>query len=192
MKNFFRRVNLHPQSNLGELDLHLIGEGRHENLWSVLGAHVKRDSSGELLGTTFSVWAPNAKYIGVIGDHNFWNPRANPMVRIGKSGIWEIFIPLVGPGEKYKFAIEGADGKWIDHADPMARATETPPHTASIVDESQYIWSDNAWMENRANYQPWRSPISVYEVHIGSWRPGLSYQQLAEELTQYVLSLIHI
>jgi 1,4-alpha-glucan branching enzyme len=179
--------HLHPQSNLGDLDLHLIGEGRHENLWSVLGAHVKRDSSGELLGTTFSLWAPNARYIAVIGDHNFWNPKANPMIQIGSSGIWELFIPSIGPGSKYKFAIEGADGQWRDHADPLARATEVPPHTASIVEESRYIWSDDTWMENRKRYQPWRAPISVYEVHIGSWRPGLSYMELAEELTRYVL-----
>jgi 1,4-alpha-glucan branching enzyme len=179
--------HLHPQSNLGDLDLHLIGEGRHENLWSVLGAHVKLDSSGELLGTTFSLWAPNARYIAVIGDHNFWNPKANPMIQIGSSGIWELFIPSIGPGSKYKFAIEGADGQWRDHADPLARATEVPPHTASIVEESRYIWSDDTWMENRKRYQPWRAPISVYEVHIGSWRPGLSYMELAEELTRYVL-----
>jgi 1,4-alpha-glucan branching enzyme len=191
---FFRRPKfqspppgyLNPHSTLGELDLHLINEGRHESLWRALGAHVRRDETGNLIGTAFSVWAPNAQSVSLIGDHNFWDRRSNPMIPLGISGTWEIFIPDVGAGLKYKFAIQDKSGRWIDHADPLARRTEVPPNTASIVDESDYQWRDTNWMEKRSNFQPWRKPISIYEVHLGSWKPGLSYRELAEELVTYV------
>jgi 1,4-alpha-glucan branching enzyme len=179
---------LNPHSTLGELDMYLITEGRHEKLWEVLGAHVKRDSNGELIGTSFAVWAPNARNISLISDANFWNKKTNPMIPLGSNGLWEIFIPDLGPGTKYKFAIEGRDGRWVDHADPLARQTEVPPHTASIVNESSYRWNDEEWMTQRSMYQPWKSPVSVYEVHLGSWKPGLSYRELATELGDYVLS----
>ncbi len=178
---------LNPYSTLGELDFHLIAEGRHERLWDVLGAHIKREADGTLIGTAFSVWAPNAQAVSLVGDHNFWDRATHPMVRAGSTGIWEIFIPDVGPNTCYKFAICTINGNWVDHADPLARATEHPPRTASVVTESTYSWSDTQWMENRKSYQPWRSPVSVYEVHAGSWRPGLSYLQMAEELVSYVL-----
>ena len=177
---------LNPYSTLGELDFHLISEGRHERLWEVLGAHVKREADGALLGTAFSVWAPNAQAVSLVGDHNFWDRNTHPMVRAGSTGIWEIFIADVGPNTCYKFAICTRSGAWVDHADPMARATEHPPRTASVVTESSYTWSDTDWMNKRAQYQPWRSPVSVYEVHAGSWRPGLSYIQMAQELVAYV------
>ena len=177
---------LNPNSTLGELDFHLINEGRHEKLWDALGAHVLRDKEGALLGTAFSVWAPNAQAVSLIGDHNFWDKSAHPMVRHGASGIWEIFIPEIGAGTKYKFAICGAFGQWVDHADPLARQTEIPPLTASIVNESDYTWNDHDWMRNRCDFQPWRSPVSVYEVHLGSWRLGLTYRQMATELVDYV------
>ncbi len=201
MKSFFARFvgkrqkfqsppagYLNPHSTLGELDMYLITEGRHENLWDVLGAHVRRDLEGELIGTAFAVWAPNARSVSLICDNNFWDRKTNPMIPLGSNGLWEIFLPDLGPGTKYKFAIEGRDGRWVDHADPMARQTEVPPHTASIVNESSYQWSDAPWMTDRAMYQPWKSPISVYEVHLGSWKPGLSYRELAKELGDYVLS----
>lgn len=178
---------LNPNSTLGELDLYLIGEGRHERLWDVLGAHVQRDKSGELLGTAFSVWAPNARAVSLIGDHNYWDKATHPMIPLGANGIWEIFIPGVGAGTKYKFAIQGPDWRWVDHADPLAQATEVPPHTASIVHESTHQWGDGAWMKARETFQSWRAPICIYEVHLGSWRPGLSYRDLARELTAYVL-----
>lgn len=177
---------LNPYSTLGELDFHLINEGRHEKLWDALGAHVLRDADGTLQGTAFSVWAPNAQAVSLICDHNFWDKSAHPMVRQGSSGIWEIFIPEVGAGTKYKFAICGAFGQWVDHADPLARETEIPPLTASVVNESNYAWSDHDWMRNRCDFQPWKSPVSVYEVHLGSWRLGLTYRQMAEQLVQYV------
>ena len=178
---------LNPNSTFGEVDLYLIGEGRHERLWEVLGAHVIRDEAGELLGTAFSVWAPNARAVSLIGDHNFWDKAAHPMIPLGSNGIWEVFAPSVGAGTKYKFAIQGPDWRWVDHADPLAQATEIPPLTASIVHESKYSWQDDGWMKTRSEYQSWRAPISIYEIHLGSWRPGLSYQQLAVELTSYIL-----
>jgi 1,4-alpha-glucan branching enzyme len=177
---------LNPHSSLGELDLHLIAEGRHEQLWKALGAQVKRDESGALLGTAFSVWAPNAQAVSLIGDHNFWDRNSHQMHRIGSSGIWEIFVADIGVGTKYKFAVCGIDGRWVDHADPMARATEIPPLTASVVEESNYQWKDETWITQRSQFQSWRSAVSVYEVHLGSWKIGLSYKELAVELVEYI------
>jgi 1,4-alpha-glucan branching enzyme len=177
---------LSPHSTLGELDFHLIAEGRHERLWDVLGAHLIRDAEGNILGTAFSVWAPNAHAVSLIGDHNFWDKNTHPMVRLGSTGIWEIFIPGIGVGTRYKFAVCTINGNWVDHADPLAQATETPPLTASVVTESTYTWQDHEWIESRAQFQPWRSPVSVYEVHLGSWKLGLNYTDLAVELVDYV------
>jgi 1,4-alpha-glucan branching enzyme len=177
---------LNPHSSLGELDLYLIAEGRHEQLWKALGAQVKRDASGALLGTAFSVWAPNAQAVSLIGDHNYWDRNSHQMHRIGSSGIWEIFVADICAGTKYKFAVCGIDGRWVDHADPMARATEIPPLTASVVEESQYQWNDGSWIEQRSQFQPWRSAVSVYEVHLGSWKIGLNYKELATELVDYI------
>ena len=177
---------LNPHSSIGEVDLHLINEGRHEKLWEALGAQVKRDEKGNLIGTAFSVWAPNASAVSLIHDRNFWDKSTNPMVKIGSSGIWETFLPDVGPGLKYKFAVCSPWGQWVDHADPMARQCELPPSTASIVNESNYSWNDSKWMQARKSFESWRSPVAVYEVHLGSWRVGLSYKELAVELIDYV------
>ena len=169
---------------LGEMDLHLIGEGRHENLWQVLGAHVRQ--YGPVTGTAFAVWAPNARGVRVIGDFNHWDGRGHPMRSLGGAGVWEIFLPDVGDGTHYKFEICGADGRWHRKADPMASRAERPPATASVIYTSRYEWSDAEWLSSRARRQSVGQPVSVYEVHLGSWRPGLSYAQLAEELTEYV------
>ena len=177
---------LNPHSSLGELDLYLIAEGRHEQLWKALGAQVKRDESGALLGTAFSVWAPNAQAVSLIGDHNFWDRNSHQMHRIGSSGIWEIFVADIGVGTKYKFAVCGIDARWVDHADPMAQATEIPPLTASVVEESTYQWNDQVWIQKRSQFQSWRSAVSVYEVHLGSWKIGLSYKELAVDLVEYI------
>ncbi len=168
---------------VGELDLHLIGEGRHEQLWQVLGAHVRGT------GTAFSVWAPNAQGVRLVGDFNFWDGTAYPMRSLGGAGVWELFVPGVGPGARYKYSVCGPDGLWREKADPMAQLAETPPATASVVYESSYGWGDADWMSARPARQPVTSPLSVYEVHIGSWRPGLSYRELAVELAAYVTSL---
>ncbi len=175
---------------LGEVDLHLIGEGRHENLWQVLGAHVRAYDTpgGTVAGTSFAVWAPAARGVRVEGDFDYWSGRAYPMRTLGSSGVWELFIPGVGDGSRYKFQILGADGVWRDKADPMAFAAEVPPATASVVFTSAYKWDDDEWLQRRAE-TPWHAaPVSIYEVHLGSWRMGLSYRQLAIELVDYVLA----
>lgn len=179
-------THLNPHSTLGEVDLHLIGEGRHEKLWEVLGAHIQRDQSGELLGTSFTVWAPNAQNVSLICDANFWDRNTHKMFRVGRSGIWETFIPDIGPGLKYKFAIAHSDGRWVDHADPLARHTEIPPLTASVLFESDYQWNDEAWVTQRRQFEPWKRPVSIYEMHLGSWRLGLNYVDLAAQLISYL------
>lgn len=173
-------------STLGDLDLYLIGEGRHEKLWEILGSHVQRDKSGELLGTSFAVWAPNAQSVSLICDANYWDKNESKMRSLGDRGIWEIFIPNVGPGLRYKYAIHQKDGRWVDHADPHAKETETPPNTASIVNESSFQWGDEKWISQRESFQPWKAPLSIYEVHLGSWRLGLNYRNLATALIPYI------
>ncbi len=169
---------------LGELDLHLIREGRHEQLWNVLGAHV-RDHGG-VRGTSFTVWAPNARAARVVGDFNSWDGQGHSMRSMGASGIWELFVPGLGAGTTYKFEMLARHGGWVVKADPMARFAEVPPATASVVTESAYAWNDGAWMTTRASAQPLSGPMSVYELHLGSWRPGLSYRDAAEQLIEYV------
>jgi 1,4-alpha-glucan branching enzyme len=176
---------------LGEVDLHLFGEGRHENLWQVLGAHVRsyQTPGGTVTGTSFAVWAPNARGVRLTGDFDFWSGTALPMRSLGSSGVWELFIPGVGDGARYKFRILGADGKWRDKADPMAFGTEVPPATASVVHTPGHSWRDAQWLDRR-RHTPWhQAPMSIYEVHLGSWRAGLSYAQLATELVEYVLEM---
>ena len=176
---------------LGELDTHLIREGRHERLWEVMGANVKRYPSvlGDVEGTAFAVWAPNARAVRVVGDFNHWNGITHAMRSLGASGIWELFVPGVKAGTRYKFEVLTRDGHWQQKADPMARATERPPATASVVAEATHEWGDDAWMAARADSEPHAEAMSVYEVHLGSWRPGLGYRELAEELTEYVTEL---
>jgi len=173
---------------LGEVDLHLIAEGRHEELWRVLGAHVRTLDSvfGPVTGTSFAVWAPNALGVRVMGDFNFWDGTAHPMRSLGNSGVWELFVPGVSSGTRYKYEVLGRDGTWRTKADPVAAHTEHPPATASVVFESQYSWNDADWMSERAKRDPHTGPMSIYEVHLGSWRPGLSYTELAEQLVDYV------
>jgi 1,4-alpha-glucan branching enzyme len=173
---------------LGELDLHLLGEGRHERLWDVLGAHVRsyETPDGVIEGTSFAVWAPNARGVRVCGDFDGWDGRANPMRSLGNSGVWELFIPNLPPGTCYKFRILGPDGNWHEKADPMAFATEVPPATASRVTVSSHLWTDEEWVARRDATQWVSAPMSVYEVHLGSWRPGLGYRELATELADYV------
>jgi 1,4-alpha-glucan branching enzyme len=171
---------------IGELDVHLINEGRHEQLWDALGAHVIPG------GTTFRVWAPAALEVQVRGDFNGWDGASTAMVQVGTSGVWEAFAPGVGSGSSYKFHIRGTDGVWRDKADPMAFWTEVPPATASRVFESKHRWTDDEWMAHRASVtRADQQPMSVYEVHLGSWRKHeaggpLTYDELADQLTAYV------
>ena len=173
---------------IGELDLHLIREGRHERLWEVLGAHVRTYDTpdGPVTGVSFAVWAPNARGVRVTGDFDGWDGRANPLRSLGSSGVWEIFMPGVPVGSRYKFRILGQDHAWHEKADPLAFATEPPPATASIVTQAGHAWGDTDWLARRDATHWSDAPMSVYEVHLGSWRMGLSYRELAEQLADYV------
>ncbi|MFX4285389.1 1,4-alpha-glucan branching protein GlgB [Janibacter sp. G349] len=173
---------------LGDVDLHLIGEGRHEQLWTVLGARPQRYDGpmGPVHGVAFAVWAPRAKAVHVIGDFNGWDERTHPMRLLGESGVWELFVPDAAVGSVYKFAVRGADDVLRHKADPMARLAETAPATGSVVTESTYAWRDAEWLAERAERDPHTGRMSVYEVHLGSWRQGLTYRELATELVDHV------
>ena len=182
---------------VGELDLHLLGEGRHRQLWQVLGAHPRVHEG--IAGTAFAVWAPNAKAVRVVGDWNFWDGRVNQMRSLGSSGVWELFVPGLLAGARYKYELITADNRRILKADPMAFATEVPPGTASVIaDPPAYAWTDLDWMAERGHQAPWELPMSVYEVHLGSWRwihddhagwRPMTYRELAQYLPDYVAGL---
>ncbi|MEV3989103.1 1,4-alpha-glucan branching protein GlgB [Streptomyces sp. NPDC049837] len=176
---------------LGELDLHLIREGRHEELWRVLGANVRDHESGHgpVRGTAFAVWAPDARAVRLVGDLNHWDGAAHPMRSLGASGVWELFVPGAEPGCRYKYEILTPDGRWIQKADPLATSAEPAPGTASVVHASAYRWNDGDWMRRRGERDATEAPMSVYEMHLPSWRPGLGYRELAHELPAYVKGL---
>jgi 1,4-alpha-glucan branching enzyme len=176
---------------IGDLDLHLIGEGRHEELYEKLGSHVIEHQG--VRGTAFAVWAPAAKAISVVGDFNSWDGRLHAMRSLGGGGIWELFLPGVEAGARYKYEILGADGELKLKADPMAQEAEVPPLTASVVTDPKHEWGDAEWLAKRAEAQPLEQPMSIYEVHVGSWRlntlegnRSLTYLELADELSAYV------
>ena len=174
---------------LGDLDVHLLGEGTHRKLWKALGAHVTEVDG--VAGTHFAVWAPNAARVSVVGDFNVWDGCRHPMRRVGATGVWEIFLPGLGDGTLYKYEIAPQHGAPFMKADPVGFGAQHPPETSSIVrDISGYEWSDGAWMSKRQRKQQKDQPISVYEVHLGSWRRAdgnrmLSYRELAKELVEY-------
>ena len=176
---------------LGEIDRHLINEGRHEQLWTVLGSHIREYGGplGTVRGTSFAVWAPNASAVHVVGDFNGWDRRSHPMRVLNPSGIWELFVPGVGEGTKYQYAIRGKNGHVNLKSDPLARSTEVAPSTASIVYDSHYSWGDQDWLDERASRPAQFEAMSIYEVHLGSWRQGHSYLDLAEHLVNYVRDL---
>jgi 1,4-alpha-glucan branching enzyme len=175
---------------LGEIDLHLFGEGRHERIYEKLGAHATTHQGKR--GVAFAVWAPNAKSVSVVGDLNGWDSGKNPMRSLGGSGIWELFIPRLKEGELYKYAIKTRRGE-IFKADPYASLMQVPPDTSSIVYKSRYKFQDRAWITKRNKRQAWREPLSIYEVHLGSWRRitedgnrPLTYREIAPLLADYV------
>ncbi|MDM4772222.1 1,4-alpha-glucan branching protein GlgB [Solimonas sp. SE-A11] len=175
---------------LGELDLHLIGEGRHYRLGSCLGA--QHAIVGGVPGIRFAVWAPNAQRVSVIGDFNHWDGRRHPMRLRRGSGIWELFLPRLATGSLYKYELLDALGQVVQKADPVALQTERPPQTASIVAaERPYDWTDDAWMAGREACQSPQAPIAVYELHASSWRKGETpdWDALAERLIPYVQDL---
>jgi 1,4-alpha-glucan branching enzyme len=174
----------------GELDLHLVGEGTHEQLYERLGAHIMEHQG--VNGTAFAVWAPNAKAVSVVGDFNSWDGRLHQMRSLGSTGIWELFLPDVGEGFNYKYEILAQDGEIRLKADPYAFAAEMPPKTASVVYRSKHDWDDEDWSQARGESVPLDRPISIYEVHLGSWRlnplegnRSLNYLEMADELSAY-------
>jgi len=179
---------------LGEMDEYLLGEGTHSRLWHVLGAHLI--SHEGVSGTHFAVWAPNAERVSVVGDFNIWDGRRHPMRKRGATGVWETFIPGLGEGTTYKYEIRGPGGNLLPlKADPVGFGSEHPPANASVVRSlTGPAWADADWMARRGAAQTINAPISVYEVHLGSWRraPGgrmLSYVELATQLVDYVADM---
>jgi len=179
---------------IGDTDLYLFNEGTHRNLWHALGARYIEHHG--VWGTAFAVWAPNAKRVSVVGEFNQWDGRLFPMRVIGASGVWELFVPGVGKGAIYKFEIKCQNGDLRIKTDPLARRMQNPPETASIVDVSEFEWGDDAWMQKRRERDIRRSPVSIYEVHLGSWmhvhnggRRSLSYREAAERLVEHVTAL---
>ncbi|QCF25982.1 1,4-alpha-glucan branching protein GlgB [Hydrocarboniclastica marina] len=180
---------------LGELDLYLIGEGTHRNLGHCLGAQPMVVDG--VAGVRFAVWAPNARRVSVVGDFNSWDGRRFPMRKRHPAGVWELFLPQLGPGERYMYELLDAEGAVVLKADPVALATEEPPGTASIVaDTSPYDWQDDDWMRDRAERQAPDRPMTTYEVHAASWRrhggdEGALYdwRAMAEHLVDYVVEM---
>ena len=179
---------------IGELDLHLFAEGKHEQVYKRLGAHVMK--IGRVSGVAFSVWAPQAAGVSVVGDFNGWDGRFHAMRMLGNSGVWEIFVPDLAPGSLYKFEIRRRRGLPFLKADPYAQYTEQPPNTSSIVYQSNYSFNDSAWMTSRAIGEHFRKPMSIYEVHFGSWRRQLeeanrpfTYREMAYALADYAVEM---
>ena len=178
---------------LTDFDLHLLGEGTHYRAWERLGSH--RITVGAVIGVHFAVWAPNAQRVSVIGDFNRWDGRAHAMRRLVPSGIWEIFIPDLEDGTRYKFEVRTPGGDLLHKTDPYARFFEVPPDTASVVwSDGGYRWGDDDWMRDRPSSAAWRErPMSIYEMHPGSWRrvPAegnrcQTYRELADTLVPYL------
>ncbi|MBI2709555.1 MAG: 1,4-alpha-glucan branching protein GlgB [Actinobacteria bacterium] len=179
---------------LGDVDLHLFGEGRHLELYRHLGAHVRDDDGRET--TTFAVWAPAARSVSVLGDWNGWHEGATPLEPQGSSGVWAGRVDGSQEGARYKFAIRTPDGERRDKADPFAFAAEVPPGTASVVARSRHRWRDDDWMRRRAASDPWHEPMSTYEVHLGSWRRDpsrpddeLGFAEVAADLAAYATEM---
>ncbi len=178
---------------LSDYDLHLFSEGTHLRAWEKFGAHVL--TIGHVTGVHFAVWAPNAQRVSVIGDFNGWDGRVHPMRRLVPSGVWELFIPDLRIGACYKYEVRTQAGHLLEKSDPYAQRFEVPPNSASIIwQEGEYQWNDDGWMNERQSFAGWHDrPMSIYEVHLGSWRRVpeqgsryLTYRELARDLIPYV------
>lgn len=189
-------LSLAPQKSTtwGELDDYYFAEGTHDRLYDKLGAH--REVWAGQPGVRFRVWAPHASHVSVIGEFNQWNPTSSPCYRIGKSGVWEGFVAGALIGQLYKYSVVGPHGDTKHKFDPVGFAHEEPPKTASITWELGYEWKDREWMENRGKYHSLQSPISIYEVHLGSWMRDpkqperiLSFRELANRLADYAVEM---
>ncbi len=179
---------------LSEYDIYLFSQGQHRDIYQKLGGH-KRVIDG-VAGINFAVWAPNCYKVAVLGDFNRWDPRTHVMENTSQSGIWEIFVPGLAPGARYKYEVRSHnEGYRAQKSDPYGFFCELRPQTASIVyDIDQYQWNDEGWMAARAQTDPLAQPINIYELHLGSWRRGdgdkfLSYRELAEELVPYLVDM---
>ncbi len=175
-------------TRLGEIDLHLVGEGRHEQVYEKLGAHVTDE------GVAFAVWAPNATKVSVVGEWNRWDGRVHPMEQRGRSGIWETVVADAPEGALYRYELTTRDGHVLLKSDPYAFAAEVPPGNASRIFRSRHAWSDDDWMQQRRTGEPLTAPMSIYEVHLGSWRrtlenESLGYRELAAQLGAYAKDL---
>ena len=177
--------------SVGETDRYLFNEGNHRRLWEFLGAHACTHEG--VKGVRFAVWAPAASRVSVVGDFCGWDGRLFPMRVLGSSGVWELFVPGLEPGALYKFEVRTAAGEVSLKTDPLARAMEVPPGTASRVERSRYEWGDETWQLGRAQADPLREPVLIYECHLGSWarvpeennRP-LSYREIAPRLVEHL------
>jgi 1,4-alpha-glucan branching enzyme len=169
---------------LDDTELFLFGEGTNAYAYRALGCHLVR--RGKTPVARFAVWAPNAAAVSVVGDFNNWDAEKNPMEKRNGTGVWECHIPGIAGGELYKYAITAQDGSVLFKADPFAFYSERPPGTASIVwDLRGYKWKDARWMKKRRDYRPYGEPVSIFEVHLGSWRGHTNYRDMAEELAEY-------
>ncbi len=171
----------------GELDRFLFNEGRHWELWRMLGAHPA--VKDEVAGYRFAVWAPDAAAVSVVGDFNGFTVGADSLVALHSTGVWVGFVAGAVIGQRYKFAVTSKVGHMTQKADPVAFAAEVPPLTASVLTSRHHEWSDSAWLERRAKGNPWRSQMSIYEVHLGSWKGWRSYSDAARELVAYCKEL---
>lgn len=175
---------------LSEFDRHLFGAGTHYEIYEKMGGRLMTHEGAR--GAAFSVWAPNAKAVSVIGDFNNWDARRSPMRRLGESGIWELFLPAAAEGDKYKFHVTQCDGRVVDKTDPYGVYAEVRPNNASVLYPlKRYKWKDRRWMTARRKYDFRAAPMNIYEVHLGSWKRAegnrfLSYTELAEQLIPYV------
>jgi 1,4-alpha-glucan branching enzyme len=198
-----RQTSHSPSSILGDLDVYLFGEGRHELIYEKLGAHANTQDG--VNGVSFAVWAPSAQQVSVVGNFNAWDGTQHLMHRLGDSGVWETFIPGLQSGELYKYRIQAPGLPIFLKADPYASFAEEPPDTSSIVFESTYRFRDSRWLKKRASREHFRLPLSIYEVHFGSWRKvqqvdqehpsaepayrPFTYREIAEPLAEYVLAM---
>ena len=181
-------------ASISDFDLHLLAQGDHHYAYKILGAHLSEQKLANctITGTQFSLWAPNTSRVAVIGDFNQWDGRCHPLTNVNNSGFWTIFIPNVSAGNLYKFELKSATGEILPlKADPYGQQAQYRPNTASIVaDNTHYSWQDSAWLEKRAQRNSRHAPISIYEVHLGSWKRGnnnefLNYRELADQLIPY-------
>lgn len=173
---------------IGEMDLYLLNKGVHYHLYNLMGARICKHQDVE--GVKFSVWAPNAKSVSLVGDFNYWDGRVNPMRSMGVSGVWELFVPGLLEGERYKFEIKSQSGEVYLKADPYALSSELRPATASVVaDIDRFQWEDEQWISQRVRKCHEPKPMNVYEIHLGSWKMKdgsyLNYREIARELVHY-------